>query len=70
MAIYPGVPRDEYSKGPKLTFSDRRQLVTEIYFQSSDGKCGRQVVSINFSFTATQKRELIQEVSSHENIPV
>ena len=25
-------------QGPKLTFFDRRQLVTEIFFQSPDGK--------------------------------
>ena len=52
-------------------FLGRRHLVTEIYFQSPDGKCGRQIRSIKFFLLSeTQQRESFQDVSSQENIPL
>ena len=41
----------------KLAFLGRRQLVTEIFFQLPDGKCGCQKVSIEFFFSFTAKHK-------------
>ena len=41
----------------KLAFLGRRQLVTEIFFQSPDGKCGCQKVSIELFFCFTAKHK-------------
>ena len=62
-------PWREYTEGPKLTFF--RPAPSEIYFQSPDGKCGRQIRSIKFFLLSeTQQRESFQDVSSQENIPL
>ena len=43
-------------QGPKLTFLDRRQLATEIFFQSPDGKMlSPKSVNKIFSFAAKLK---------------
>ena len=42
--------------GSEITFIiGRRQLATEIFSWSPDEKCGRQMLSKNFSFTTKHK---------------
>jgi len=44
-------------QGPKLTFFGRRQLATEIFFQSPNGKCGHRKVLVKlFLYSETQAK--------------
>ena len=57
------------TQGPKKLLLGRRQLATEIFSWSPDGKCGREIVSKNFSFMAKDKNGKYSRRFLHENIP-
>ena len=54
------------TQGPKLTFLDRRQLATEIFYQFQMQKCGRQKVLTKFflrSQTQIDRKTLVANFS-------